>query len=919
MTIYIDISEYIKKRANTGIQRVTKEYLYKAIISNINIKVLNYNVQLQTFELIPNEEVLEFFEDVQNYVFKNLKSENIFLSTERNKIFFEMDSVWNASLKRSYLYKELKLNGFKIFNFIYDFVPVLFPDYSHENTVRNFVTFIASVYEYSDMIFFDSHSAEGDFFSLKEKLGIKKSYSTKVVRLGSDFIRHLNCESYQQYDNILNSKYILFVGTIEPRKMQPKVLEAFDILSEKYKDLNLVFIGKNGWKVDDFIQNLTSHHYYNKKVFWLSGIDDEILNLFYSKAYIVTYLSSYEGYGLPIAESLSFGNITITSKNSSMYEVGQNYADYVLYNSTKEIVDIISYYYDNPISYNIKKDYIKSSYKSISWNEMFDSIQVVFDNYENSLSLMQTHSKKLQFVFISIDYHNIQKTIHKFDKLATFIKSYIVVTKSSLLEEFKFLSSKYEILIINEDDILREYKTNFTSKDHQSKNWILRASLLNLDILDEEFIMLDDDNQPLANINLTNFITAEGKYNCYYFYNLLYWNHFGTEYDIGQHKTKKILYDNNYELLSYSSHCPQIINKSIFKEVVEIFFDIGLKYPIDEWSIYFNYANAKYPFLFNKLVFQTLNWPAYPSNWDFYYTPKDFIFENYYKDYYSDGNFMYIHTSEQKVDIKKSQQSSYLENKELFNSHIKQIVEQHQLYTYISFSLNNTKIVLSTMPSNMYLMPHSIYRITLTCKTINQSQDLSICLVYNDCVVSSVKIPFQGEDYSEVIVELPINTHNMDIDFSKLTLVVSDDKQNSEESYPININIYQQSNKSELKDQQVKKGLFMKERIKHIPIVGFVFKWIYNIIRINNLKHHINVIQNHNDSQNIVINNHTQTIQEQSHKIQILTQQIVNLEELLKEISEDNRRLVIMQNEIIQQKINQLKFDLQIDQNIKNR
>ncbi|MCX6075618.1 MAG: glycosyltransferase family 1 protein [Campylobacterales bacterium] len=383
MLVYIDISEFIKSRALTGIQRVQKEYIQKAILNAEPLRILNFNPAINSFELIPNDEVLEFFKDIKNYQLKQYEPLDIFAQHQEDKIFFDMDSVWNATPKRRILYPKLKESDFQIFNFIYDFIPFLFPEYSHAKSARNFPSFLSAVYECSDLVFFDSHSARKDFFTLKNELKIDKVYPTEVIPLGSDFTK-VNTPKPQEFEALLNSKYILFVGTLEPRKNQQKVLEAFELLVQKYEDLNLVLIGKQGWKVDDFAQILAAHPLKNKKLFWLQTIDDNTLNHFYENAFIVTYLSQYEGYGLPIAESLNFGNITIASKNSSMYEVGQDYADYIVHNSVAEIVDIISLYYENQELYNEKKEFIKKEYKSLSWNDMYNSLKVVFDKYQNS-------------------------------------------------------------------------------------------------------------------------------------------------------------------------------------------------------------------------------------------------------------------------------------------------------------------------------------------------------------------------------------------------------------------------------------------------------------------------------------------------------------------------------------------------------
>ena len=110
----------------------------------------------------------------------------------------------------------------------------------------------------------------------------------------------------------------------------------------------------------------------------------------------------------------------------------------------------------------------------------------------------------------------------------------------------------------------------------QKTKEVLRTDVRDLfkagEILDDEFIMLDDDNRPIKEIDLSYFITVEGRYNAYYYYDLLNWHHRETAYDEGQHQLKKILSDKNYELLSYSCHAPQIINKALFSAAVEEFF-----------------------------------------------------------------------------------------------------------------------------------------------------------------------------------------------------------------------------------------------------------------------------------------------------------------------------------------------------------
>ena len=242
MTIYVDITQLEKGRANTGIQRVVKEFLKRAALSkDIVYKIIILNEESRKAQILDNAEVSDFLKDMQNYQFKYKEELDLMnMKPSSPTAFFDIDSNWNVIFKRSDLYPILKENGFLIFNFIYDLIPIILPQYTHEHTAINFKSFIEAIYKYSDLVMFDSMSAENDFKDIKHKQNIMRDISTRVVGLGSDFLKIDIKQQDKKTKEILNKKYILFVGTIEPRKNQSDVLEAFETISEKYPDLNLV-------------------------------------------------------------------------------------------------------------------------------------------------------------------------------------------------------------------------------------------------------------------------------------------------------------------------------------------------------------------------------------------------------------------------------------------------------------------------------------------------------------------------------------------------------------------------------------------------------------------------------------------------------------------------------------------------------
>jgi len=306
--------------------------------------------------------------------------------------------------------------------------------------------------------------------------------------------------------------------------------------------------------------------------------------------------------------------------------------------------------------------------------------------------------ESLQFVFISIDIENMRGTIESIDRYIDFVDSYIIVTRADMIDEFQTLISKYPISIIDEDSIL-DGVDNFKKMDHQTKNWILRASLLKLDILQEQFIMLDDDNRPIRDITINHFI-KDNKFIAYYYYDLTRWRHYYSDYDKGQHNSMDLLRYERFDLYSYSSHKPQIIDRAIFKEVVDRYYDIAIKMPIDEWSIYFNYATALYPDLFENKKFDVLNWPSNPSDWEWVYTPDSYHFENYYPLLYRDGIFTLDITLsvDEKIAIKQNQLEPYLKTQKSIKDGIDKIItisKKYRLtYSEISFKFTNKELII---------------------------------------------------------------------------------------------------------------------------------------------------------------------------------------------------------------------------------
>lgn len=118
--------------------------------------------------------------------------------------------------------------------------------------------------------------------------------------------------------------YILYLGTLQPRKNLTRLVRAFNMLveQEKYRDLGfkLVIVGKKGWLYEELFNEVKRLNMENVVIF-TGFVPDDDKNAILSGAYIYTLPSLYEGFGIPILEAMASGTPVVTSRVSSLPEV----------------------------------------------------------------------------------------------------------------------------------------------------------------------------------------------------------------------------------------------------------------------------------------------------------------------------------------------------------------------------------------------------------------------------------------------------------------------------------------------------------------------------------------------------------------------------------------------------------------------
>lgn len=202
----------------------------------------------------------------------------------------------------------------KIVTTVHDFSFILHGDFQPEETVEYFENnFFKNIYR-SDMIITGSNFSKQEIL---ERLNFGED-KIKVIYHG------INHDIFRIYKEIeldfkLPKKFILSVGSIEPRKNLIGLLKAYNLLDSKIKqEYKLVLAGFKGWQNKEIMELINKD---KQNISYLGFISDEELAKVYNLATCFVFASFYEGFGLPPLEAMACGTPVIASKLTSIPEV----------------------------------------------------------------------------------------------------------------------------------------------------------------------------------------------------------------------------------------------------------------------------------------------------------------------------------------------------------------------------------------------------------------------------------------------------------------------------------------------------------------------------------------------------------------------------------------------------------------------
>lgn len=720
-TVYIDVTNVLRSGMTTGIQRVVRQVVPRLVAradEELQIRMLRFDSTSHRYEELVTPSALVSLADSEQPA--GVEGDRAIGEFAPGDVFLDLDPMWTTPLKRSVLYPALKGAGVTIVSYVYDLVPLQVPAAMGDTTTANWIVWFSAVLAHSDLVMTDSRSAENDFLDWKLRLGVERHIPTLVTRLGCELpsVEPATPDERAVTQPFSGGRFLLFVGTIEPRKQQLLALEAFDLLSREHPDLHLVFAGRRGWINEHVYDTLDQHPLHGSRVHWVESPSDSLLVELYEAATACVYLSLYEGFGLPIAEALGHGRVTIASRGSSMYEVGREACDYTYFDTAPEIADTLAQYLGDADLLRERERHIREVFHPVGWDKVAETIELALRGLPRAAALRsRPRPTGLQLVLVSDNTENLRRAIELYDVRAPFVTEYVVVAPADRLESVSAIESTRPLVVVDESRIIAGREAEFLAADAQARSWMLHAGLVGVGEIDDVFVLLDDDSLPLGEIGVDDFIDEDGRFNAYYFFDLIRWPGRATSFDDGQRATAAALDPEGFELLSYASHQPQIIDKALLAEAVRWADEWAGPTNLCEWSIYFNHAATRYPTLFNKRVFRTLNWPCRPGDWAPPYPPSEYRFENFYPPAYSTGLFEGLTAADgagQKLTRTRATMSLVERSRQLHQAARPLIARDGLGHGAIRFATDDVQVLVSGLPQLITTAANSVLHLDLS-------------------------------------------------------------------------------------------------------------------------------------------------------------------------------------------------------------
>jgi glycosyltransferase involved in cell wall biosynthesis len=265
---------------------------------------------------------------------------------------------------------QLRQRGVRVLRMIYDLIPTLKPQWVLPSCVAPVTAWVRELLTDSDHVFTISEFSRQEILRYCAECGFRQP-EMSVVRLGDVLAAATSDVSPPLPRFVPRRPFFVCVSTLDVRKNHRLLYDAWRLLASRDPDAcpDLLCIGTPHLYVTDLLREMTSDRLVNGRIHLLHDIDDRELAWYYRHCMATIYPSWYEGWGLPVAESLGQGRICLASNTTSIPEISADLPEFFEPHDTRRLVDLVDRVLRDPAWRESREDQIRRTFRPTSWNE----------------------------------------------------------------------------------------------------------------------------------------------------------------------------------------------------------------------------------------------------------------------------------------------------------------------------------------------------------------------------------------------------------------------------------------------------------------------------------------------------------------------------------------------------------------------
>ncbi|MCA3356857.1 MAG: glycosyltransferase family 4 protein [Roseomonas sp.] len=351
-----DLVQYMRaSRIPTGIQRVQLQIIYFALTefkAQANPMIVHFDLSGSRWVPVKSELFLalhdaaesgnEILEEDLQLLLQRLDHPDVpedYLETELQEndfILVDLGTSWwieNYFLKLRELRKKYNIRYVPM---IHDVIPIKTPEYCSRPLVEEFCQWFSTLPFEVDGAVTNSHWSAMDIQHHISEFLPEAVFPIHPIALNGDMRRDISSRSTTSKEIIKHlvpsgSSFVLCVSTLEVRKNHLQIFRAWERLMSTHDATDvpvLICLGKAGWLFEEATEFLRTRPALSAKIMLISSVTDQTLAALYQECLFTIFNSFYEGWGLPITESLSFGALPLIACHTSLTEAGGRAAVY---------------------------------------------------------------------------------------------------------------------------------------------------------------------------------------------------------------------------------------------------------------------------------------------------------------------------------------------------------------------------------------------------------------------------------------------------------------------------------------------------------------------------------------------------------------------------------------------------------------